>query len=170
MDLLIVRHAVAFERDAKRWPDDRARPLTPQGIARAREAAKGLRRVVDRPQRLFTSPLTRAKQTAEILTRVADWPAALDCPPLSPGESPESVLEALRLEAQRTRHQKLIAVVGHQPGLGQLIAACVPGSARPQGFELKKFGVALLTFDAAPRAHHAVLRWLLAPKLLRASR
>ena len=30
MDLYLVRHAVAFGRDAARWPDDSARPLTPE--------------------------------------------------------------------------------------------------------------------------------------------
>lgn len=165
MDLLIVRHAIAFERDSKRWPDDSERPLTAEGIARARQAAKGLERLVDRPRRLLTSPLTRARQTAEILTEFAGWPKALDCPALSQGQSPEAALEALRAQPQ-----KLIAVVGHQPGLGQLIAACLPGAAKSQAFELKKFGVALLSFDGAPRAGHASLCWLLAPKLIRAAR
>src|SRR5690348_14359678 len=146
MNLLIVRHAVAFERDAQRWPDDRERPLTPEGTARARKSAKGLKRVVERPQRLLTSPLTRATQTADILTRFAGWPTALECPALSPEEPPEATLEALRGEPQ-----KLIAVVGHQPALGRLIAACVPGAVQPQAFELRKFGVALLSFDGAPR-------------------
>ena len=163
MDLLIVRHAIAFERDASRWADDRERPLTPEGQARARQAAKGLERLLDRPQRLLTSPLARARQTAEILTRCAGWPSPLDCPALAPEQSPQAVLEALRADPQ-----ELVAVVGHQPGLGELIAASLPGAAQPKAFDLKKFGVALLSFDAAPRAGHAVLRWLLAPKLLRA--
>src|SRR6185437_4989308 len=144
MDLLIVRHAIAFERDAKRWPDDLMRPLTSEGTTRARQAAKGLKRLVDRPQRVLTSPLTRAKQTAEILTQFAGWPRALDCPALSPEEPPEAALEALR-----SQPQKLIAVVGHEPGLGRLIAAGVPGAVQPQAFELKKFGVALLSFNGA---------------------
>lgn len=165
MDLMIVRHAIAFERDPKRWPDDRARPLTPEGIARAQRAAKGLKRLVDRPQSVLTSPLTRASQTAEILTKSAGWPAALECAALSPGESSEAVLEALRAH----RH-KAIAVVGHQPGLGALIAACIPGAAQARAFELRKFGVALLTFDGMPRAGQATLRWLLAPSTLRAMR
>ena len=42
MDLLIVRHAIAMERDAKRWPDDRLRPLSARGIARGSKAAAGL--------------------------------------------------------------------------------------------------------------------------------
>jgi phosphohistidine phosphatase SixA len=30
MELLIVRHAIAFEVDARRWPDDGERPLSPR--------------------------------------------------------------------------------------------------------------------------------------------
>jgi phosphohistidine phosphatase len=165
MDLLIVRHAIAFDRDAHRWPDDRKRPLTAEGAARARQAAKGLKRLVDRPQCLLTSPLTRARQTAEILTEFARWPTARDCPSLAPGESAEAALEALRAESH-----SFIAVVGHQPGLSKLIAASVPGAPRARAFDLKKVGAALLSFDGAPRAGHAVLRWLIAPSLLRSSR
>jgi len=164
MDLLIVRHAIAFETDANRWPDDRKRPLTAEGAARARQAAKGLKRLVDRPQCLLTSPLTRAKQTAAILTEFARWPAALDCPALSPGESAEAALEALRAKSH-----SLVVVVGHQPGLGKLIAAST-GTGRPRTFDLKKFGAAFLSFNGSPRAGHAVLRWLLAPSILRALR
>lgn len=166
MNLLIVRHAIAFERDAKRWPDDRARPLRPEGISRARRAAAGLKHWADRPQLLLTSPLTRAKQTAEILTQNAEWPRAVECPALAPGEPPESALDALRGHGG----SEVIAVVGHQPGLGELIAACLPGSAQAQAFELRKFGVALLSFEGVPRSGTATLRWLLAPKLLRALR
>lgn len=165
MDLLIVRHAIAAERNPKRWPDDRARPLTPEGALRARRAAAGLKRIADRPARLLTSPLLRARQTAEILAECAGWPEALECAALAPGASPEAVLKGLRAGPREP-----IAIVGHQPGLGQLIAHCLPGEVHPQAFELKKFGAALLSFEGIPRAGGARLRWLLAPGVLRAVR
>lgn len=165
MELLIVRHAIAFEPDSRRWPDDRARPLTPEGSIRARRAAQGLKAVADRPQRLLTSPLTRATQTAAILTEVAGWPEALECAALAPEGSAEAVLKALQ-----GAPDERIAIVGHQPALGQLIAHCLPGTMRPQGIELKKFGIAWLSFDGFARAGGARLRWLLAPALLRALR
>ncbi len=165
MELFIVRHAIAFEPDPRRWPDDRARPLTPEGAIRARRAARGLKAVVDRPERLLTSPLARATQTAAILTEVAEWPEALECAALSPEGSAEAVLKALR-----DTPEERIAIVGHQPGLGHLIAHCLPGTMRPQAIELKKFGIAWLSFDGFARAGGATLRWLLAPALLRALR
>src|ERR1700687_2008872 len=85
MELLIVRHAIALERDDHRWRNDGARPLSPAGMRRARKAAAGLKEFSKAPEHLFTSPLVRAKQTAQILTDVAGWPLAEEAAELSPG-------------------------------------------------------------------------------------
>src|SRR2546421_8460445 len=74
MELLVVRHAIAFEHSASRWPDDAERPLSPQGAARARKAALGLKRITRPPAQVLVSPLRRTRQTAAILTRFAGWP------------------------------------------------------------------------------------------------
>src|SRR5258707_15872816 len=84
MELLIVRHAIAFERDRHRWRDDGARPLSPAGVRRARKAAAGLKEIIKAPDLVLTSPLVRARQTAQILTDVAGWPQAEEVPELSP--------------------------------------------------------------------------------------
>jgi phosphohistidine phosphatase len=165
MELLIVRHAIACERDAKRWPDDGARPLSPRGVMRARRAAAGLKKLGVRPGRMFASPLERTKQTAAILTQYAGWPTAIPCTQLLPGESPQDLLALLG----RTRGQRL-AVVGHEPDLGRLISVCLTGSAGSAGFELRKMSVALVAFEGAPLAGQGELRWLLLPKLLRSIR
>src|ERR1700720_1463194 len=122
MDLLIVRHAIAFERDRHRWRDDGARPLSPAGIRRARKAAAGLKEFSRAPDRVLTSPLVRARQTAQILTDVAGWPQAEVAPELSPGEPAPAVLTMLG-----KNRVKLVAVIGHQPELGHLFAACLLG-------------------------------------------
>src|SRR5580700_4335079 len=122
MELLIVRHAVACERDRQRWPSDGARPLSPAGIRRARKAASGLKEFSKAPDRLLTSPLVRARQTAQILTDIAGWPQAEEAPELSPGESAPAVLSLLG----KVRG-KLVAVVGYQPELGALLTACLLG-------------------------------------------
>ena len=88
MELLIIRHAIAAERDAQRWHDDGSRPLSPLGMRRARRAAAGLRAITRAPDRLLTSPLVRARQTAKILTEVAGWPPAEEAAELLPGTAP----------------------------------------------------------------------------------
>ncbi len=165
MELLIVRHAVAFEADARRWPDDGERPLSPQGIARAQKAAAGMKQLVRSPGRVLASPLMRARQTAAILTEVAGWPRATDCAELAPGGSPEALLAVLK-RMPETR----IALVGHEPGLGRLVAMSLPGAAGAQGFRFRKMGAALLTFQGAARAGGARLAWLVPAKVLRAAR
>ncbi len=165
MDVLIIRHAIAFDRDRHRWHEDAARPLSPAGIRRARRAAAGLKKLAKRPQRLLTSPFLRAKQTAQILTDIAGWPAAEETPELAPGEPALAVLDLLR-----KGRSKLTAVVGHQPELGYLLAACLLGGGGSLPIEMKKNAVACVSFDGAPRPGRAALKWLATPRMLRAVR
>jgi phosphohistidine phosphatase len=164
MELLIVRHAIAYPRDAKRWSDDTERPLTPEGIRRARRAAAGLKRIARRPDVLLTSPLARARDTAKIFCQGAHWPEAVECAALAPQGGLDEVLEMLR---RRGGKADCVAVVGHQPHLGRLLAYCLRGDARAEAFELKKSAVACLHFEGAPSAHRGVLEWSLAPRILR---
>jgi phosphohistidine phosphatase len=164
MELLIVRHAIAYPRDATRWPDDTQRPLTAEGIRRGRRAAAGLKRIARRPDLILTSPLVRARDTAKIFSRGAHWPEAVECDALAPQGRLEDVLEALRRHGEKA---VCAAVVGHQPHLGRLLAHCLRGEARPEAFELKKSAVACVQFEGAPAAHRGVLAWSLAPRILR---
>ena len=165
MDLLIVRHAIAFDRDHRRWREDAVRPLSPAGIRRARKAAAGLKKLTVRPQRLLTSPLLRAKQTAGILTDVAGWPAAEEAPELSPGEPVMAVLALLAKD-----RSKMTAVVGHQPGLGALLTVCLLGEDGPLPVEFKKNAVACVSFEGRPRPGRGALEWLATPRMLRGFR
>src|ERR1700682_6653193 len=110
MELLVVRHAIAFERSARRWPDDARRPLSPQGVARARNAALGLKRVTEHPARVLVSPLRRAQQTAAILTQFAGWPEAGECVQLLALASPRGLVALLARTPDRR-----IAVARDQP-------------------------------------------------------
>jgi len=157
----LIRHAVAFDRDRKRWPDDRRRPLTPQGIKKFRKAAAGLKGIADAAECVLTSPLTRARQTADILAEVAGWPAPIEASELAPGRTPAQALALIR-----ARSEKCLALVGHEPNLSQLLAVSIAGPGARLACEFKKGGVACLTF-ATPRAGQASLEWLATPKLLR---
>ncbi len=162
MNLYVVRHAVAYERDRVRWPDDHDRPLTRPGERRFRRAASGLRRIVPGVDVVLSSPFVRAWRTAVILREEAGWPVPLVCEALEPGIAPEAVLEAIRKHAEA--HS--LAIVGHEPGLQEFCAHLLvdPGSRPP--FELKKGGVACLRIDK--ESQEATLRWLAAPRILRA--
>jgi phosphohistidine phosphatase len=165
MELLIVRHAIAFERDRQRWRDDGARPLSPVGIRQSRKAAAGLKEFSKAPDRLLTSPLVRARQTALILTEVAGWPQAEVVPELSPGGAATAVLTLLGQQ-----RGKRVAIVGHQPDLGILLTACLLGENGTLAIDMKKNAVACVSFEGSPRAGRAVLQWLATPRMLRGLR
>jgi phosphohistidine phosphatase len=165
MELLIIRHAIAFERDHRRWADDGARPLSPSGIRRSRKAAAGIKQLCKVPDRLLTSPLIRATQTAQILTEVAGWPPAETAPELAPGQGAATVLERLGKD-----RGKRIAIVGHQPDLSALITACLSRNHRAMPIEVKKNAVACLSFAGRARAGYAALKWLATPRMLRGFR
>jgi phosphohistidine phosphatase len=164
MKLLLVRHGPAGDRVTwrARGKEDFLRPLTPDGRARTRAAAKGLRRVLDAPAAIATSPLARAAQTADVLARAFGVEAAEELRALVPDAAPADVLPWLLRRASLD----LVALVGHEPHLGRLASWLL---ARSEGsfLEFKKGGACLLDLGERPRAGAARLLWMLSPAQLR---
>jgi phosphohistidine phosphatase len=155
--LYLVRHAVAEERGPA-WPDDTLRPLTERGQRRFAQAAAGFVQLEGIPERILTSPLVRARQTAELLASAADDAPIETLPSLSPGEPPAALLAKLRrAPAER------IALVGHEPDLGQL-AAVLLGASRPLPF--KKGGMCRVDVEWRGKPT-GTLVWFLSPAALR---
>jgi phosphohistidine phosphatase len=162
MELYLVRHGVAFSRDANRWPDDDDRPLTPEGKEEFREVARGLGYIASHVEVVLGSPLVRAWQTAEILEECAYWPEPKVFPELSTEVGPQDVLRALDAYSRT----EAVAVVGHRPGLHVLASYLLTGDAEGMEIRIKKGGALRITFDGPPRAGEGSLRWLLTPKAL----
>ena len=55
MMLYLVRHGIAIDRDDPACPAEAERYLTEEGLKRTREAARGIRRLLDRPATLLSS-------------------------------------------------------------------------------------------------------------------
>ncbi len=161
-EVILVRHAIAFERNRKRWRNDNLRPLTPGGIKKFRRGAGGLKSVAKRPDRVLTSPLVRARETARILSGAAGWPQARECEELAPGGSPAAVFALLNRSAC-----DCVALVGHEPDLSRLAANALGGKAGI-AIEVKKGGALCLDFPGEARAGAATLKWSLPPKVCRA--
>lgn len=162
MDLILVRHAIAEERDYDRWPDDSQRPLTMNGIERFERGARGLATLVAAPERLFASPYVRTRQTAEILTAEADWPDAEPLDALAATASTAAALDALaNLEARSA------ALVGHEPNLSLLAHTLLPADEAAQLDGFKKGGALLIAFDGAPAPNTGRLVWARTPSALR---
>ena len=168
MHLLIIRHAVAEEREA--WaatgePDER-RPLTPDGRKKMRRAARGLRQLAPSISLLGASPLTRAAQTADIIADVWGDLQPVTIGALTPERAPSDFLSWLRDAAPG---HDVIAVVGHEPHLSGLVSWLLTGRADPSLVELRKGAACLLRFDDdLPQKGKACLEWLLQPRQLRA--
>jgi len=159
-DLYLVRHAISAERGSE-WPDDTKRPLTEAGISRFKEVVEGLVWLDVEIDEIFTSPLVRARQTATLLANgLANKATVKTLEALAPSHSPRSMMSELNSAAKRHR----IALVGHEPGLGELAAHLI-GAPRPLPF--KKGGVALITVQGLTARRPGELTWFLPPKVLR---
>lgn len=164
MQLLIVRHAIAEERETWAPRDDSLRPLTADGKKKMKESAKGLRALVPKIDLLATSPLTRAMQTAQILSKVYDKPEPTVADVLSPGQRPAAVVAWLRTQSGGAN--KTVAVVGHEPGLGSLGTWLCAGIER-SFLDLGKGGACLVELAERIEAGEAMLAWVLRPSQLR---
>lgn len=165
MELLVLRHAVAEEREsfAKTGKEDARRPLTAEGRRKFEKGARGLREVAGAIDLLATSFLDRAIQTAEIVE--AAWGGKLRTvrlEELAPDADPAALLRWLRSRARKRR----VAVVGHEPHLSTFVAHAL-GAAGPSVVVLKKGGACLLDLGKSPRAGRAGLLWLLTAAQLR---
>lgn len=157
MELLIIRHAIAVDRSPDL--DDAERPLTARGRRRFAQVARGLRAVGLGVELIMTSPWRRARETAAILAD-DDEEAPVVCEHLAGPPRAELLSVIARAGVAR------LAVVGHEPWLGELVAVLIAGDARhgPQ-MPFKKGGVALLEGEARPGG--MVLRALLPPSVTR---
>jgi phosphohistidine phosphatase len=158
--LYLVRHAIAAAR-GEEWPDDSKRPLTERGITRFRECVSGLRTLDAAIDEIFTSPLVRARQTADLLAAgVEGKPSVKVLDALAPGHTAAAVVSQLAKTAKRRR----IALVGHEPDLGELAAHLI-GAPRPLPF--KKGGVCRIDVQGLTSRHPGSLAWFVTPKILR---
>ena len=163
MRLLVIRHAIAEDRDAfaATGRDDASRPLTNAGKRKMRRAARGLRCLVPSIDALVASPLVRAQETAEIVREAYAMDRVDTAAELEPQRPLDDVMAGL------ARFQSdVVAIVGHEPQLSRLITYMLAGIDR-SGVPLKKGGVCLLEFDGRPRANAGELLWAVRPSMLR---
>jgi phosphohistidine phosphatase len=157
MRLFVIRHAEAVPRSSD--IDDASRPLTEQGRRQWRRAVRGFERLGMKPQRVYHSPWLRAVATAEeLIDRVFGKPVATRR--LAEAPSP-ALLRELKGEC--------VAVVGHQPWLGELVELLVLGRAN-SGAWLELGKGAIVWLEGEPRPGKMVVRAVLPPKVLRALR
>ncbi len=121
MKLYLMQHALAFSAE-----EDKERPLTPEGIAQAKAAAKGIKRLGLTFELIIASPKRRARQTASLIAESVRFPYSdiLISDALLPAAEPQALRDLLHAEPAASA----ILVVGHLPQLAQLAKDLLPGS------------------------------------------
>jgi phosphohistidine phosphatase len=166
MQLLVIRHAIAEDRDefAESGHDDSERPLTRDGRRRMRRAARGLRQIAPPINKIASSPYVRAFDTAQIVAKALGVDAEIEVlDALTPEQHGEALIPWLASQPQ----DSTVAVVGHEPHLGRLVTWLMTGSVESH-VVFKKGGVCLLDLGVRPSGGSALLYWLLTPAHLRA--
>jgi len=163
-ELLLLRHGIAEERRVD-LPDG-SRALTAEGRLRTEAVLQRLLELGLDCDLLLSSPLTRARQTAD-LARLAGLAPDLElAAALEPAGEIGPLLQLWLGESSPRPGWRRLALVGHEPDLGQLASRLIGAPAG--AVTLKKAGVALVALPEDGRA--ARLQLLLSPRSLLAGR
>lgn len=160
MDVYVLRHGVADERDFRKYPDDDLRPLIPEGIDKLSRQAKGLKSVGFSVDLVISSWLVRAVQTAEIVMAGLDITTELEySEALVPEAHPYLLLEEL---AGKYSGVERVMVVGHEPHMSSFVSMVVTGD--PNGLiRLKKGALCKLRIPRLDGVRSGWLEWLMIP-------
>jgi phosphohistidine phosphatase len=161
--ILLVRHGLAGKPDPETYPDDDLRPLTAKGRKAFKAAAKGLRSQSVDPALILTSPVLRARQTADLLAdglRLKDK-SVRPMPELHHAVPPAKALARLA----RMRLPRAVALVGHEPWLGEFLSLMIAGGAKTARAELDKGGAGLLQADSLGKGGSTLI-WLMTQEQL----
>ncbi len=133
MEIYLIRHGIAAARGT--YTNDNERPLINKGRQKTKQVAQRLYNCGLRFDVILTSPLVRAKQTAEILYQVGLSSQVQEFAPLAPdGDIQEWI------NWQASNHYQTVALVGHQPDLGNWAEILLWGVTQEK-IVLKKAGV-----------------------------
>ena len=163
MDVILIRHAEAGDRNPAIWSDDDLRAVTPGGERKMSAVTRAMKAMGIRFDHLVTSPLTRALQTAAILRDVCGLkePAQIN-EALGHGCTPPGVVQLL----SKYPPDATIALVGHEPALSAVAAAMI-GPSGDARIALKKGGCLGIGFDGTARLGTGTLLFHLKPGQLK---
>ncbi|HWZ96130.1 MAG TPA: histidine phosphatase family protein [Candidatus Dormibacteraeota bacterium] len=162
MQLYLVRHGIAIDREDPKCPAEAERYLTEEGIKKTRDVARSVAALVEKPSVLLSSPYVRAMQTAHLFAAALKYPKQKirKTNLLLPGAD----VAALFRELAKDKNLESAFCFGHAPHLDEVIAAVLGCKRDATG--LKKAGVACFDLRRfTPPAGSLV--WLATPKLLK---
>lgn len=142
-ELLLLRHG---KSDWSVDMDDFSRPLKKRGRRAAKQVGRWLRERHLIPDTILSSPATRALATAKQVCRQLDIDeASIVCDPRIYEADAQTLLNVLK----NRHHDRRVLLVGHNPGLEDLLIKLVPHSVplSANGKCLSTAALAQLTFE-----------------------
>jgi len=137
MELYLIRHGIAA--DKADYDNDEERPLTEEGRKKTKNVAQQIHERNLHFDLILTSPLVRARETAKILQDIGLSSVVEESPHLAPDGNINEWVSWLQ-QRRQTTNDKSIALVGHQPDLGNWAEILVWGKAQEK-LVLKKAGI-----------------------------
>lgn len=165
MELFVIRHGIAEPLSATNEFSDEKRALTLEGRSRMREAIKGLAKLGVEFDLILTSPLRRAVETAEVVAASLGV-GKIDIkqtPHLAPGASTEQLFAEIKSYAG----VETVALIGHQPDLGNLISRIISGAGAVASIQLKKGSICCVNVTETVPTLRGQMMWLSTPRQLR---
>jgi len=162
MQLYIVRHGIAIDREDPKCPPEAERYLTEEGVEKTKQVAEAVAALGIQADLMFSSPYVRATQTAAIFASELEYSKQKirRTDSLLPGAEPGAFLR----ELAREKDVSTVLCFGHAPHVDGLLAAAVGASRHITS--MKKAGVALVELKRLlPPTCQLV--WLITPKLMR---
>ena len=164
MQIYVVRHGIAIDREDPKCPPDPERYLTEEGIEKTKRVAAAVAALNVSPDLFLSSPYVRAVQTAEIFAAALDYaiPKIRRSDLLLPGAEPTLFFRELAKDKQTST----LFIFGHAPQLDDVIATAL--GSKHLITSIKKAGVALLELKRVSPPNGQLV-WLATPKILRRS-
>jgi phosphohistidine phosphatase len=163
VEIHLIRHADA--EDQRPGQLDAERKLTDKGWRQSGWLASTLEALGIKYHTLVTSPLRRARDTGYTLEHLADRLEVDELLANPPDAQILDFLGALEVSLEPLPSSGPIALIGHQPYLGELIALMLCGdTALGRSFEVKKAALYALEWSGE---HGGRLKYVVTPDLTR---
>jgi len=152
LNIYLIRHGDAEKSSEKK---DFDRELTPHGKTVTHDAVLYWKRLIKSLDYIITSPYKRAFQTAEIMAAAFGLKnEIITDKKLSPGSRVDDIIEIVK-----SYNSNNIALVGHQPDMGEHISSLI--SASEVMVEFKKSSIAKISFGNRVRHGKGNLEFLI---------
>jgi phosphohistidine phosphatase len=142
--LSIIRHAKAVSPEEA--PNDFERPLTKRGQKDATQLGQILAALSPGVDWLISSPSLRTRETTELVTKALPYTKPIQWAESAYLAEAEQWLALLKQAPPEAHH---IAIVGHNPGLSDLVAGLAAGAATHLNFHLPTAAIVHLELEMA---------------------